>query len=503
MTVKQINDSLYRPLQNGSNYNHLFANSSCQAIQLGSGDTRVALQEMQKWSIKYADHSKSISLQFFDEDLKIFINNIQNFLYNHYQYAIDESDQLLRSPNCAWQQRVEGIDCKSYSIIASTILLNAGVKHYMRRIIQSQIPDAYTHVYIVIPTNQSNPKLNINSVFGTDYLVIDGTIKNNIELPFIKSNDLYMEPNLKIVGLAAGLGCGNCNGNCSSCSHSHSHSHYEGYNGGMALSIDDLSGVFGGGWSPNCLGGTYDKKDLERTIQLSSDGFDQLYENFNASLPNVASSPIFVSTLQDKINVILQSSAAFYKKASRMPGHDWSSSCSQRTSEGFRDVAKYFDDVVNDVFIPYLQQYFDFNITTIQVPNSSYAFETRSGAVGMSKTQFAGGDATAKKVNNLVVKQNVTIPFFELTPYIIENIQSGFNLNAFLNTLTNVAVDLVGVGGNNQDNTGGGNTGDTDNGDYVTYNDPPQNSQGSSKAIAIGGAVIVLGFFASKYLKKK
>ncbi|WP_323027978.1 hypothetical protein [Gelidibacter japonicus] len=199
MTAQEINAQLHRPLLSGHKYDRYFPNSTCSITNLATGNTAVAIKEMAKWAKKYAHHCEDIAPVLLSSTLENTVNNIQDFLYNHIQYAIDGENQNLKSPACAWATRKEGTDCKSYSIFASAILLQLGIKHYLRRIKQSIVPDAYTHVYVVIPINQKSGKLN------DGYFVIDGTIKYNTELPFTQKDDIYMEPKLAINGLAAGL----------------------------------------------------------------------------------------------------------------------------------------------------------------------------------------------------------------------------------------------------------------------------------------------------------
>ena len=116
------------------------------------------------------------------------VSDIQNFLYWHLQYALDGEKQLLRSPACSWVSRFQGIDCKSYSIFASTILLNAGISHYMRRIKQKGNPDAFTHVYVVVPIDQQSYDLS------KEYYTIDGTIDISVkdELPRLDFDDVFL-----------------------------------------------------------------------------------------------------------------------------------------------------------------------------------------------------------------------------------------------------------------------------------------------------------------------
>lgn len=205
MTTEQINRTLYRPIKSGARYDAYFRPSNCDLQELAKGDTKVAIDQMAAWTEKYASDCKDVAPLLVggtDEDT---INNIQEFLYNHIQYKIDGDNQNLKSPACAWATRQEGTDCKSYSIFAGCILANLGFRFRYRRIQTEAGTGAYTHVYVVIPIDQDAAKLPKKAVFGKDYLIIDGTIANNIELPYYKADDVLMEPSLNINGLAAPL----------------------------------------------------------------------------------------------------------------------------------------------------------------------------------------------------------------------------------------------------------------------------------------------------------
>lgn len=212
MTAEQINQILYRSLKSGIEYNRYFSKSECKVTPLAKGNTKVALSKMKLWANKYAHQAKNIAQVLKGNSLKQTCENIHQFLYWHIQYKIDLSDQNLLSPDCAWQTRQIGTDCKSYSVFASTILQNLGIKHYFRRIRQEAMhKDAYTHVYVVIPKNQKTTKRELP--LTEDIHVIDATINTNKELAFLGKDDLYMEPSLQINGLAIpkmDCGCG-CN----------------------------------------------------------------------------------------------------------------------------------------------------------------------------------------------------------------------------------------------------------------------------------------------------
>lgn len=236
MTAQEINEQLHRPIWSGFGYDRYFPESACEITNLATGNTAVAIKEMAKWAKKYAHHCKDIAPILYGDDLEDTVNSIQDFLYNHIQYSIDGENQNLKSPACAWATRVEGTDCKSYSIFASAILLNLDIKHYLRRIKQASVPDAYTHVYVVVPVDQKTGKLN------NGYFIIDGTIQLNNELAFTAKDDIFMEPNLTINGLAGALGCAD-NPNCGCNSTAHNQRPYDlmynNYPGDFALAAPD------------------------------------------------------------------------------------------------------------------------------------------------------------------------------------------------------------------------------------------------------------------------
>ena len=187
MTAADINSALHRQVRTGTIYDAFMPPSDCSSKKLGNGDTAFALKHMAKTALKYQHQTRTLTTKFFSGiSLLSLCNELHQFLFWHFQYAIDGDKQLLRSPACSWVSRFEGIDCKSYTIFASTVLLNAGVRHYMRRIVQASNPNAFTHVYIVVPKNQTTGSLN------SGYYVIDGTINTMQELPFLRKDDLQV-----------------------------------------------------------------------------------------------------------------------------------------------------------------------------------------------------------------------------------------------------------------------------------------------------------------------
>jgi len=161
------------------------------------------------WAKKHKGESAAIAkVAFSGFSLPETCSRIHSFLFHHFQYELDTELQRLKAPNCMWATRFEGNDCKSFSLNASTILLNLGVKHYLRRIKQADYyPKLYTHVYVIVPKDQKRGNLK------GGYHVIDGTINSLSEIPYLQKHDTYMEEaNLQYVGLSApSCGCNSQN----------------------------------------------------------------------------------------------------------------------------------------------------------------------------------------------------------------------------------------------------------------------------------------------------
>lgn len=191
-----IDSLLKRNLLSGQEYEPLFPRVNCDKSALGSGNTFDTVRLIKNTVVKYNYQTKKIAPLLQKSSLKETCDKIYWFLYNHIQYKADGLEQLLRSPACAFKQRVEGVDCKTYSIFASCILANLGLRHYIRQIKQPTFrPDLFTHVYVIVPLDQATGSLK------NGYLIIDGTTSNNREPIFIMQHDTPV--NLPHFGLNA------------------------------------------------------------------------------------------------------------------------------------------------------------------------------------------------------------------------------------------------------------------------------------------------------------
>jgi hypothetical protein len=190
MSKSALNTTLQRTLKKGTQYNALFLASSCKPVSLGKGDTEYGINQIKDWILENINSidSKLARKLFLGASLSETCVNIHTFLYTHFQYDADGYEQNLRSPNCSWAMRKQGIDCKSYSILASTLLLKCGYINILRRIQQPTYkPTEYTHIYVIVPINQTTGALD------QGYHVVDGTIPTMYEPQHQNPHDIIMD----------------------------------------------------------------------------------------------------------------------------------------------------------------------------------------------------------------------------------------------------------------------------------------------------------------------
>ncbi len=198
-----IDQQLYRSLENGKQYDKLipvFAGSRHDFDkESDNSNTYDTLRYMAQWANKYAYQMKKVAPLLRGRSTEETVNKIYKFLYSHFQYKLDGETQNLYSPSAAWHNRKTGFDCKTYSILASTILQNLSIPHAFRMVQQAGImPGQWSHVYVIVPSMKS-------------HFVIDGTTHTNREVSFTNKYDY----NMKHRGLASpyigALGCA-CSG---------------------------------------------------------------------------------------------------------------------------------------------------------------------------------------------------------------------------------------------------------------------------------------------------
>lgn len=187
MPKEDLNQNAKRNVVKTSKYTHLMQKGACKVEATTKGDTLHTVLGMKEFAFKHANQTKKLANALLGLDLKQTIVNDYSFMYSHFQYEADEALQQMRSPQCAWSQRFTGIDCKSYSIFASTLLINQGINHFIRRVKQPNFnPDYWSHVYVIVPIDQEN--LNLDK----GYYTIDGTLHSNTETPYLEKHDIKM-----------------------------------------------------------------------------------------------------------------------------------------------------------------------------------------------------------------------------------------------------------------------------------------------------------------------
>ena len=106
MTAADINSALHRQVRTGTIYDAFMPPSDCSSKKLGNGDTAFALKHMAKTALKYQHQTRTLTTKFFSGiSLLSLCNELHQFLFWHFQYAIDGDKQLLRSPACSWVSR--------------------------------------------------------------------------------------------------------------------------------------------------------------------------------------------------------------------------------------------------------------------------------------------------------------------------------------------------------------------------------------------------------------
>lgn len=452
-------NSLYRKVVAKSEFDALMPESSCEKVRKSKGDTHTSIELMIEQIMKHNNQVSKIAPLLKGNSLQDTCNNIHSFLFNHFQYKADSSDQMLRSPACSWKQRFEGIDCKSYSIIASCLLINLDLKHYIRKIKQPTFnPDGFTHVYVIVPINQETGNLK------QGYYTIDGTLQTTIEPTFIETKDFYME--LQHYAL---------NGPLNGSTFNWTTIKQKLFSN---ISISSILNI-------RCWGGTgFDTTVANNTVNVYNnyltDKMVLLFKAIEAKQSDEA--------LTALINEILVSATGLWANFNWKKGEGWNV-CSRDNMEA---VMQFADETGTNTlmkFKKWVLYYFD----ATQTPNKVYNAQVLAGKMGVSPcdntdTNFAMPESTYK------LKPNLTeFTPFEFTPYAINTPPSTFDVSQFLQTAENV-IPLVFPTNDGGGNAGTGGSYSTDNG-----NTPTKSNNTGLYVVGFGA----LGYLAYRYFKNK
>ena len=481
-----------RVIKKGSEFEKYFK-PFCNTTFLGYGNTDLSIKIMAKWVKKYKHQTKQLALDHFaGYNLLDTVNKIYQFAHDHFQYKLDGADQQIRSPYCAWLDRYNGIDCKSYSVIVGTILDNLGINYYFKKTKQpGYSPDQFTHVYVSIPKNQKTNSLE-------DYYIIDATIHNNIELPYLEAKTKLMSSKgLKHYGLGRpALGYPNpfnqLDNPYSVPAPNFGLAGYNGLAGNQNIFNDalgffeDLSfdNLFG---SIDCWGGTaFDGNILQDLIPKIVDYFLSKIDIYNQAIANQDWQNIhkIVSEIYARKDLMVRTYHA--KQASK----DWNS-CS---NSSFNFVSNFLINKIQNVLIKALHAHnVEFFTGPHPTPNQ-FTFKQPAHSGDMFDGVKLWGTAIPNQVETEVHSYTTIqkpkkeqIPQFIITPE-IENAlnsdvnNSNFSVENFLTTLVNTAMPIYDALSNNDTITN--NVGDSS--ENIQDTEQPQPQKASFSWLQVG-----------------
>lgn len=169
----------YRPIKKGDQYNRYFPQpQEKDRIVIEDGEVDDTVDLMRKVVHKYLADTENIAPVLKGNSINETCQNIWNFLYHHIQYKRDKRGlEQLRRPARSWADRKTGIDCDCFSIFASSILTNLGIRHAFR--ITKYGEKHYQHVYVVVPN-------------GNQMIIIDPVLSSfNYEKPYTARKDFF------------------------------------------------------------------------------------------------------------------------------------------------------------------------------------------------------------------------------------------------------------------------------------------------------------------------
>lgn len=463
-----INMMLNRKLESGSQYSGLIPNylSVKHSFELPDefSDTYDTLEYMAYWTDKYAAQFQKVANKLKGKNVLETVKNNYNFLYKHFQYKIDESLQQLYAPSAAWHFRKVGFDCKTFSVLASALLLCQNIEHSFVKV-KLQGSNDWGHVYVQIPYQGS-------------YLIIDATTHDNKEVNFIEKHEFNMR-NLKHIGLASpyldmpylnldapslacpGQAC-SCNSNIGLANPLNNDPYtmmipVSSENGLNGFSYDDVKTFFTG---LDCIGGSaYTDGIFRNNVNIANQLFEKIVQDINSSVVNNPNEiGRFVAEFKGMANLLRNAYEARRKQK------DWNS-CSD---SNFRATVKVFDFFainVSAMLDQWLTTYFiKKELLQRVVYNNDAYINLELGFWGTG----SGGLTIASSSQDVFVYEpkETTIKAFELNQYIVDATKNNnFQIDSYLQTLQTVLkyfdtpVDTFPVDDNgNPIETGNGNS---------------------------------------------
>lgn len=410
-----MDSALWRQLRPGTELENLLPKSDCSSTFVGNGLTDFSIDAMEDVIHTFEWQTEKLAAKLQKHSLQATALNIHWFLFNHIQYHADGEDQRLRSPACSWSSRRIGIDCKSYSIFASCLLLNMGVTHYIRKIKQPGfMPSEFTHVYVVVPKDQQTGNLD------KGYYTIDGTLEGTDEPIKTEKSDLKMD----------GMNHYMLNG-----------AHNGTLQGGINLS--DLSKSFSisnfknliGHW--DAIGGSsFPPADCKKHLDNVDKYFRELFFRMNT-----ATQANDFQTVSKCINEFYGNSKVFVDGALSNRRKGWNSVTTSSILCSTRALT-FYRDTVGGLLTAYVADNFDLTGTSGNVAWQSVGIEAKYGFRHVKPiTEFTINEP----LKNYVPDLTKNIPAFELTAYVREKASAAQPIDTvtFLTGLTTMILAVV------------------------------------------------------------
>ncbi len=458
MDTQESDNWLWRPLRSGNGFEALLPKSDCSRSYVGQGDTGKSIVEMVNVVEEYAWQTEKLAAKLQAASLSKTALNIHDFLYNHLQYKADKDDQLLRSPACSWSVRTDGIDCKSYSIFASCLLLNMGITHYIRKIKQpGSAPEDYTHVYVVVPSDQPGGNLDLG------YYVIDGTLPDTKELIFTGKSDYKMSLQhyaLNKPGLSDPRGI-----------------NLEQIAKGISFKNFTKLGNFLS--YIKCIGGS--SLD-DNGLKVYVDNILKYHEALNLKI-NTAIKNDNYNDFNTAVCEFFGNTTMFYAASEANLKKGWNP-CTSNNIKFASKVHLFYRDTVGGLLRAFLAGFFDTTGTSGSMTFSSQGVEAKYGFRHMNLNNPI---VISQPKMSYLPKLDKSIPAFTLTNYVADQVASGSPVNAttYIQGLTDIIKIFTpsqngnsGTGSNN--GTGGYYEQETGQGTNVIGDDPskkPENKQ--------------------------
>lgn len=469
-------NALSRELRTGERYDALFPKAKGTKVNLGKGNTYKSIELIVTWVLKHSNEVKLVAQQLKKNTLKDTVLAIHDFAYNHFQYKADAEAQLLRSPAIAWKNRYDGIDCKSYTIIVSSLLLQLNLKHYIRKIKQSNFnPKSFTHVYVIVPINQSTGSLD------QGYYTIDGTLKHTNEPSFTEKKDTYMD-SLQHYGLN---GIKDIDTNALK----------DKFLSYKNLSFKSFSSFFK---SLSCIGGSaYDSGRYNSNVDIITNWVTGAVVKINEEVAfrNSKNLGFLVAELQAIVTVLRDTYVI--KRDS-----GWKSSC---TVDNFNSTINYLNDFLGVVTVA-LPQWVDMYHTPLDNQKLKVVFNNPlNGGLEIShKLWGAAVPITVRSTKEYIVnykQKDLEIKAFLPDLSVAKEIKENkFDINKLIANASTVLVAIKTISGSNGGSSHPNGTG-TEN-VYDTQNQPKNTSQAGGLVLGIL-AVGAVGAIAFSQMKDK